>query len=287
MGSFFPMKQFQHSTKQRGSTQHSPHNKKCHVIGNRSRVGGFIHHGQRGSVHQDYLGRNGTQTAPHTIRNIWFYGRSGGKWQNTTKADKSTGYVLPLVERTRMPRAVQNILETRKIKLCRLLEKHHPAKHHQNTQKEFLMPHIVLEMLRIEQQNSTAKATQANRQKKKHLQGCDYMMIWVVNRYVQRYRLTDRLLANTPLRDAPWIHLRRASHYSIIRIIIQLDNSKSIWIYLFYNLHWMPASEGLQPMPGWPPLTLPNRAPRRLRSSSPTVLPIVLGSPRGGRGAAQ
>ena len=44
--------------------------------------------------------------------------------------------------------------------------KHHPEKHHQNTLKEFLTPHILLEMLRIEQQHSTTKATQANRHKK-------------------------------------------------------------------------------------------------------------------------
>ena len=63
------------------------------------------------------------------------------------------------------------------------------------------------------------------------------VMIWAVNRYVQRYRLTDRPLASTPLWAAPWIQLRRASHYSIIKIIIQLDNSKSIWLYLFYIMN--------------------------------------------------
>jgi hypothetical protein len=31
--------------------------------------------------------------------------------------------------------------------------KHHPATHHQNMCKEFLTPHIILEMLRIEQQH--------------------------------------------------------------------------------------------------------------------------------------
>ncbi len=38
--------------------------------------------------------------------------------------------------------------------------KHHPATHHQNMHKEFLMPHIILEMLRIEQQ--THGMVQAN-----------------------------------------------------------------------------------------------------------------------------
>ena len=54
-------------------------------------------------------------------------------------------------------------------------KKLHPSKHHRNTRKEFLTPYIVLEMLRIEQQNATTKATQANMQKRKHLRGCDYI----------------------------------------------------------------------------------------------------------------
>ncbi len=36
--------------------------------------------------------------------------------------------------------------------------KHHPESHHCNMRKEFLMPHIVLEMLRMEQQNYAARA---------------------------------------------------------------------------------------------------------------------------------
>jgi hypothetical protein len=36
--------------------------------------------------------------------------------------------------------------------------KHHPETHHCNMQKEFLTPHIVLEMLRMEQQNYAARA---------------------------------------------------------------------------------------------------------------------------------
>ncbi len=36
--------------------------------------------------------------------------------------------------------------------------KNHPAPHHQNMHKEFLTPHIILEMLRIEQQTHAARA---------------------------------------------------------------------------------------------------------------------------------
>ena len=47
--------------------------------------------------------------------------------------------------------------------------KHHPSKHHQNTRKEFITPHIVLETLRIEQQNSTTKAAQTAQHKSEAL----------------------------------------------------------------------------------------------------------------------
>ena len=47
--------------------------------------------------------------------------------------------------------------------------KHNPAKYHRNIRKEFFTPHIVLEIFRKEQQNSTTKATQANRHKKEVL----------------------------------------------------------------------------------------------------------------------
>ena len=40
--------------------------------------------------------------------------------------------------------------------------KHHPAHHHQNTRKEFITPYVVLEMLRLEQDNMTAGAKEAS-----------------------------------------------------------------------------------------------------------------------------
>ena len=42
--------------------------------------------------------------------------------QNTTKTNKGNGYALSLVEIPRMPGAIQNILENRKIQLYRLLD---------------------------------------------------------------------------------------------------------------------------------------------------------------------
>ena len=52
------------------------------------------------------------------------------------------------------------------------------------------------------------------------------VMIWAVNRYIQRYWLTTRPLESTHLWSVPWILVWRASHYSIIKKIRQLDNRK-------------------------------------------------------------
>ena len=157
---FFIIKQFHHTTKQWSSPQHIPHNKTCNVIGNRSKIGGFIHQYQGGGIHQNHFGRNGTHTAPHSTSNIYFYGRSGRQWQDTTKANKGHGYALPLAERQRVPKAIQNKLETRKIQLCRLLDKVSYLKIPLEHSEEISHATIVLEMLIIEQQNPTKKATQ-------------------------------------------------------------------------------------------------------------------------------
>ena len=40
--------------------------------------------------------------------------------------------------------------------------KHHPVNHHKNTRKELLTPHIVVEMLRIEQSRAVADTARSN-----------------------------------------------------------------------------------------------------------------------------
>ena len=82
-----------------------------------------MHHGPVGYIHQNHFGRNGTQIAPHATTNRQLDGRSGYQWQDATKADKGHGYTLPLIEGQRVPVSIQNIFETRKIQLCRLLDK--------------------------------------------------------------------------------------------------------------------------------------------------------------------
>ncbi len=46
----------------------------------------------------------------------------------------------------------------RKLNYAKYWTKHHPETHHRNMQKEFLTLHIVLEMLRMEQQSYAACA---------------------------------------------------------------------------------------------------------------------------------
>ncbi len=45
-----------------------------------------------------------------------------------------------------------------KLKYANYWTKHHPETHHCNMQKKFIMPHIVLEMLQMEQQSHAAHA---------------------------------------------------------------------------------------------------------------------------------
>ena len=119
---------FHNTKKEWSSTQHRTQNKTWNVIGNRSRICGIINYGLGGCIHQNHLGRNGTQAASHATTNLQFYVRSCGQWQDTTKAEKVHEYALPLVERLRMSGAFHNLFDTRQIQLCRLLDKASPFK---------------------------------------------------------------------------------------------------------------------------------------------------------------
>jgi hypothetical protein len=48
--------------------------------------------------------------------------------------------------------------QPRKLNYANYWTKHHPETHHRNIQKEFLTPHIILKMLRMEQQSYAARA---------------------------------------------------------------------------------------------------------------------------------
>ena len=92
------------------------------VISHGSGIGDALYHGQGGCVHQNHMRGNGSQTATNTIANRQFNGRCCVQWKNSAKTHQSNGYAIPLAARQRMSEAVQNILETRQIKLRRLLD---------------------------------------------------------------------------------------------------------------------------------------------------------------------
>ena len=81
-----------------------------------------------------------------------------------------------------MPKIIKNILATRKIKLCRLMDKAPYSKPPQPHKKKLLTPNIILEMLRLEQR-------QHKRSKYKFFEG---VRIWPVSEPQTRYRMTDR-----------------------------------------------------------------------------------------------
>ena len=73
--------------------------------------------------------------------------------------NESHGYAIPLALRPRMSTAIPKIYwQPGKLNYADYWTKHHPAPHHLNMRKEFLMPHIILEMQRIEQQTYAARA---------------------------------------------------------------------------------------------------------------------------------
>ena len=118
-----------------------------------------------------------------------------------------------------MPGAVHNILEIRQIQLCILLDKRPPLE----TSPAYLegishTMHCVSNVKDVAAKSSNSSSIDGSAQKHST---CEGVMIWSVNRYIQRYWLTARLLASTHLCAVPWIMMRRAIHYSIIEILRQ------------------------------------------------------------------
>ena len=73
--------------------------------------------------------------------------------KNTTKINKINRHAIPLDQRQRMPKTIQNIYwRPGKSNYAEYWTKHHPETHHKNTRKQFLTPHIILEMLQLEQE---------------------------------------------------------------------------------------------------------------------------------------
>jgi hypothetical protein len=73
----------------------------------------------QGTLHQNHIRRDGTQTTSNTTTNQQLNGGSSNQWKSATKMYKSYGHEIPLAMRQRMQETAQNILATRKVKLRR------------------------------------------------------------------------------------------------------------------------------------------------------------------------
>ena len=87
-----------------------------------------------------------------------------------------------MAQMQRMPKTIQNILATRQIKLCRLMYKAPSRNPPQKHKKKILTPHIILEMLRLEQQQHKSSKWSI----------CEGVMIWASSDPMIRNRITDR-----------------------------------------------------------------------------------------------
>ena len=148
----FSIQRINNTSKQRRHYQHRTHNQKRNETSDRKRTSSTIHHVTQSRIHQNNIGKNGAQTASNPITNRQLHGRCIMQQKNTTKMNKSNGHAIPLSQRQTIPKTIQNILATRQRKLCRLLDKTPPSNPPQKHKKCFLTLHIILEMLRLEEQ---------------------------------------------------------------------------------------------------------------------------------------
>ena len=117
-----PIRKYHDTRNQWCSTQHCSHYQTCNVINHRSEIDGILYHGQGSCVDQNHIRGNGSQTATNTSTNRQFNDRRCVQWQNSTKMYHSNGHAIPLAGGQIMSETVQNILETRQVKLRRLLD---------------------------------------------------------------------------------------------------------------------------------------------------------------------
>jgi len=101
-------------------------------------IGRIIHHGTRSGVYQNSVNGNGPQATFNTIANRQCHSGSGVQRQDTTYSNQSNGHAIPLVMRQTIPRAIQNILETGQVQLCRLLDETSPINPPQTHKKRIL-----------------------------------------------------------------------------------------------------------------------------------------------------
>ena len=84
---------------------------KCDVIGGRSQIGSSVYLRTQGNLHAAHPQRNGTPAISNADTNGQLNSRRGNQQQNTTQANESYGYVIPLVARPRDTETITYLLE--------------------------------------------------------------------------------------------------------------------------------------------------------------------------------
>ena len=127
-------------------------------------------------------------------------------------------------------------METEKIQLCRLLDKAPPFETSPAYSEGISHTmHSVRNVKDRAAKYSNRSSIEGSAQKQST---CEGVIVWAVNRYIQRYQLTARPLSSTHLCAVLWLMMRRASHFSIIKILRKFDNRRSSsWLYTFSKIY--------------------------------------------------
>eukprot|EP00804_Cyclotella_cryptica_P010975 CCRYP_016691-RC/>CCRYP_016691-RC protein AED:0.38 eAED:0.38 QI:0/0/0/1/0/0/2/0/391 len=122
----------------------------------RSRTGGTLHHGPRGSLHPYYPGRTWPHTTCHPAPNRQLHRGRRRQWKDPTQTDQSHGHAIPLARDRECQEQFRIYWRPGKLNYADYWTKHHPVTHHQHIRQEFITPQLVVAMLRLSQRTQPA-----------------------------------------------------------------------------------------------------------------------------------
>ena len=80
---------------------------------------------------------------------------------NQFKSNQRLGVVTPATSSRELRRRIEHGRSSGRTGWADYWTKHHPAKHHQNVRREFITPHLLVEMLRLQHKQNKVAATTA------------------------------------------------------------------------------------------------------------------------------
>ena len=158
-GHFFMTTNAEIPPQQRCHPQHSPHHQKRHDVGHGSRTSGTIYNGKRGGVYENNIGRNGTQTTATPIQTDNAMAEAVINAKITPKRSKAMDMRFHWLKDRECRHQFKFYWQPGKLNHADYWTKHHSATHHVNVRKEFLTPYIVIEMLRMKNENKNQATT--------------------------------------------------------------------------------------------------------------------------------